>query len=86
MGNKFKTWWCKPPTKRDRAGAAVIGGIGMFWVALFLPAVFAIQGPFPLLSVAYWFIGFIFLGIILGIIFPKIISVVLFPLTLFGAS
>ncbi|THB69034.1 MAG: hypothetical protein D6B27_01300 [Gammaproteobacteria bacterium] len=81
---KLKAWWQRKPTKADRALAAVIGAIGMFWVAVLLPGTIAIKGPFTLNQIIFWLVGFVFLGIILGIVFPKIISIVLFPFAIFG--
>lgn len=82
--NKFKAWWKRPSTKVDRFFAAIIGAVGMFWVALLSPAVLPINGPFTLNQIACWFAGFILTGIIIGIIFPKIVSVVLYPFALCG--
>ena len=84
--NKFKAWWQRPPTKVDRFVAAFIGGFGMFWVAIFIPALVSMQGPFSFNQVIYWFIGFVISGVILGVIFPKIVTIVLLPFSLLGAG
>ena len=84
--NQFKEWWKRTPTKADRFLAAIIGAIGMFWVALISAAVLPISGPFTLIQILYWFLGFVSSGVIIGVIFPKIVTIVLFPFSLLGGG
>ena len=84
--NSFKVWWQRPPTKSDRFLAAIIGAIGMFWVALFIPGLASMKGPYSLNQILYWFFGFVSSGVILGVIFPKIVTIFLFPFSFLGGG
>jgi len=64
-------------------GAVLIGAIGGFWVSL-LGRLFFGPMPVSLTALAYWAIGGVIVGVILGIIFPRVVSVVLYPFSFLG--
>lgn len=83
MLTSFNQWWRRPLRTRDRVGAVAIGVIGGFWVALLGRL---ILGPMPVsFSVlAFWAIWGVVAGAVLGVIFPRIISVILYPFAFLG--
>ena len=83
MLTSFNQWWRRPLRARDKVGAVFIGAIGGFWVGL-LGRLFAGPMPASISELAYWAVSGIIAGIILGILFPRVVSVVLYPLTLLG--
>jgi len=83
MVTKFKEWWHRPIQKKDRILAAVIGGIGGFWIGVLGRISFGSM-PVAITTLGYWAIGAIVIGVILGVLFPKPITVVLFPFSIFG--
>lgn len=81
--DRFRTWWSAPPTARDRLLGASVGAMGCFWLGLLGRLFF---GPMPV-SVAmlgWWAGGFAALGVVLGLMFPKVTIAVLFPISVFG--
>lgn len=85
MLTSFNQWWRRPLRRRDRIGAVAIGAIGGFWVGLLGRLML---GPMPvsLATLGYWAIGSIVVGIILGVIFPRAVSVVLYPFSFLGVG
>ena len=81
--SSFNEYWNRPVTYATRAKGALIGSVGGFWIFLLGRLMF---GPMPisLTVLGYWIIAGIITGIILGIIFPRIISLALYPFTLLG--
>ncbi len=82
---RFRVWWSTPPTIRERSAGAAVGGIAFLWIGVFgriglgpLPASFA--------TVAGWAVASAVLGALLGVRFPKLVILVLFPLTTLGGS
>lgn len=61
----------------------VIGAVGGFWVSVLGRLLF---GPMPVsfTVLVYWAIGGIIAGTILGAIFPRVVSVILYPFSLLG--
>ena len=68
---------------RDRVGAVVIGMIGGFWLGLLVRVFF---GPMPVsfTALAFWAVGGVIVGAILGVIFPRVVSVILYPFAFLG--
>ena len=85
MSLGFVDWWHRPMRTRDRVGAFFIGGFGGLWVGLIGRLVF---GPTPVsLSVlAYWVVGGAFACALLGILFPRVVTMVLYPFAMFGGG
>jgi hypothetical protein len=81
----FAEWWRAPTKPRDRVMGATIGGLGCFWIGVIGRL---LLGPLPvsLATLGWWALGSVILGIILGVVFPKIIATVCFPFSLFGGS
>ncbi len=79
----FNQWWRRPLRTRDKIGAVFIGAIGGFWVSL-LGRLFIGPMPVSFAALAYWAVGGIIMGIILGILFPRVVSVVLYPFAFLG--
>jgi hypothetical protein len=85
MLTSFNQWWHRPLRTRDKVGAVFIGAIGGFWVSL-LGRLFLGPMPVSFTELGYWVLGGIVAGTILGILFPRVVSVVLFPFTFLGIS
>lgn len=85
MREKFLSWWQRPVQTRDRVGAIAVGAFGGMWVGLLLRLFF---GPMPvsLPTLGYWAIGGIAAGMLLGALFPRATTIVLFPFSTFGAG
>jgi len=80
---RFIGWWRAPITRKDRAVGALVGGLGCFWVGV-LGRI--ILGPLPvsLEILAWWALGSVAIGVILGLVFPKATTCVTFPFSTFG--
>ncbi len=83
MTTKFKEWWNRPIEKKDRIKAIVIGAIGCCWIVV-LGRLFFSSEPVNLIVLILWAIGSIITGIILGLLFPKFVTLVLSPFSVFG--
>lgn len=81
----YERWRLAPVTRRDRTIGAIIGGMGCFWIGILGRLAL---GPLPasLSTMGWWALGSITLGVVLGICFPKIVSVVCFPFSSFGGG
>lgn len=79
----FREWWPAPTTTRDRFVGATIGGMGCFWIGILGRL---LLGPLPvsLPTLGWWALGSVVVGITLGLLFPKVVSVVCFPFSTFG--
>ena len=83
MITSFNQWWQRPLRTRDKIGAVFIGAIGGFWISL-LGRLMLGQMPVSFSVLLYWAIGGIIIGIILGALFPRTVSVLLYPFALLG--
>ena len=83
MITKFRVWWNRPLQTKDRLVAVFIGAIGGFWVCVLGRLII---GPMPVAftTLGNRAIGGMIVGVILGIIFPKPVTVLLFPFSIFG--
>ena len=79
----FREWWNRPIRPSDRIWGALIGAFGGFWVGL-LGRVFLGGVPVSLTVLAYWAFGAAVAGLVLGAVFPKASTAVLFPFSTFG--
>jgi len=68
---------------RDRVGAVLIGMIGGFWLGL-LGRVFFGPMPVSFTALTFWAVGGVIVGAVLGVIFPRVVSVVLYPFAFLG--
>jgi hypothetical protein len=83
MFTRFNAWWHAPATRRDRVLGAVVGGLGCLWIGG-LGRVFLGTLPVPLHIVIAWGLGAGVIGVVLGVCFPKVITCVCFPFSIFG--
>jgi hypothetical protein len=81
----FARWWQAPVTRRDRVIGAIIGGMGCFWIGL-LGRLALGATPVPLSTLGGWALGAMLVGILLGVCFPKSVSVLCFPFSSFGGG
>ena len=81
----FASWWHAPITRKDRLLGAVVGGVGCFWVGVLGRL---ILGPTPvsLVVLAYWALGGVTAGVVLGVFFPKATTCAAFPFSTFGGG
>ena len=83
MVTKFKEWWSRPVQTKDRVAAAFVGAMGGFWIGI-LGRLFLGPMPVAFTALGYWAIGSVIVGVILGLFFPKPVTVVLYPFSIFG--
>ncbi len=80
---EIKLWWKAPIRAKDRILGAVVGTLGGFWIGVIAWLMFGVV-PAPLAAVIPWVIVAMAIAIILGIVFPKPVTVLLFPFSMFG--
>ncbi len=85
MLQRFFIWYRAPATRKDRIRAAIIGALGGFWIGLLgrillgsLPVSFSVAG--------WWAMGSAATGLVLGLLFPKTVTCICYPFSIFGAS
>lgn len=81
----FHKWWNSPITKKDRIKGAFIGAIGCLWIAGIGRVIFG-EMPVSISVVGVWALCGSMVGLTLGILFPKTVSVFCFPFSVFGIS
>jgi len=81
----FRSWWQAPATTKDRVLGATIGGIGGFWIGV-LGRI--ILGPLPVSAsiLGWWAAGGVTVGVVLGVLFPKVMGCVCFPFSTSGGG
>jgi hypothetical protein len=79
----IREWINRPMRPADRLWAIIIGLIGGFWLGLIVRLSF---GPMPVSFqvLGYWIIGGMIVGGVLGYLFPRVVSIILYPFTLLG--
>ncbi len=87
MRQIFTEWWNRPITRLDRFYGALVGAFGCFWVFV-LGRMFLGPTPVDLLILAYWALAGVLAGALLGLLFPRAVTVVLYPFSLisFGGN
>jgi hypothetical protein len=80
---RFKLWWREPPTRRDRITGALIGAIWGFWVGILWRIILG-PLPAPFSVVLLWGLGAIIFFAVIGAIFPKSVSIILLPFSIWG--
>jgi hypothetical protein len=80
---RFIEWWRAPVTRKDRVLGAVVGGIACFWIGV-LGRIMVGPLPVSLDVLAWWALGSVAVGVVLGIVFPKATTCALFPFTTIG--
>jgi hypothetical protein len=81
----FRDWWRAPITASDRRLAAFVGGLGGFWIGA-LGRIALGTTPVSLMDVGAWGLAFAACSAALGVAFPKPVTVILFPLSVFGVG
>jgi hypothetical protein len=81
----FRLWWQAPATAKDRVLGAAIGAFGCFWIGVLGRIIF---GPMPVSAsvLGWWAAASILAGVVLGVLFPKVVSCVCFPFSTFGGG
>jgi hypothetical protein len=80
---RFVEWWRAPVKWKDRILGAAVGGIACFWIGV-LGRILLGPMPVSLDVLAWWAVGSLAIGIVLGILFPKATTCALYPFTTFG--
>ena len=80
---RLKAWLTKTTAPKDRSRAAIIGFFGGIWVGLLGRLIFGAM-PVSFSEVGLYALGVAMVCCLLGIVFPKIVSVLLFPFSIFG--
>ena len=70
---------------RHRVGAFLIGAFGGLWVGL-LGRLFLGPMPVAFSVLAYWAIGGAIACALLGALFPRVVTVVLYPFAMLGSG
>ena len=81
----FREWWQAPITPRDRRLGAFVGGLGGFWIGA-LGRIALGASPVSLTEVGAWGLVVAVCCAAIGIAFPKPVTLILFPLSVFGVS
>jgi len=82
---EFKSWWRAPATWKDRALGAVVGAFGCFWIGV-LGRLFLGPTPVSFVTIGWWALGSVAVGIMLGLVFPKVTTCVCFPFSTIGVG
>jgi hypothetical protein len=78
VSSSIDEWWNRPIRTRDRILGFFVGLIGGF-VAGALGRLFLGSPSFQLTELAWWAFGSMVLCSILGVLFPKLVTLVLYP-------
>ena len=78
MTESIKIWWNRPIRGRDRVLGFVIGLIGGF-IAGALGRLLLGPSPMELQALVAWAVGSMVVFSILGVIFPKVVTILLCP-------
>ena len=81
----FREWWEAPATARDRRLGAFVGAFGGFWIGA-LGRIALGTTPVSLTDVGVWGLAVAVCCAAIGVAFPKPVTVILFPLSVFGVS
>lgn len=79
----FLEWWQRPATRRDRVTGTFVGGFGFLWIGV-LGRIMLGPMPISLVDIAWWALASIGVGVVLGVCFPKVITCMCFPFSIFG--
>ena len=80
---EFRIWWRAPASRKDRVVGALIGAFGCFWIGI-LGRLFLGPTPVDGVTLGWWALGSVIVGVALGVTFPKVTTCVCFPFSSFG--
>jgi len=78
----FSGWWRAPASRRDRTLGAFVGALGGFWIGVLL-AILLTASP-AAATVGLAALASATCGLMLGIAFPKVTTLMCFPFATFG--
>ena len=81
----FSKWWQAPITSRDRVLGAFVGGIAGFWIGA-LGRIALGATPVSFGEVAVYALAAATCCAAIGVVFPKPVTIALFPLSIFGGG
>ena len=82
---RFGSWWRTPVTPKDRALGVLVGAIGGFCVLAFALMTFGMFSHLSAMS-GWWVVPLLLPGSLAGFLFPKHVTVVLFPFLSVGGG
>ncbi|MCR1828421.1 hypothetical protein NSA60_17340 [Pseudomonas oleovorans] len=81
--NRLQLWWRSPITRRERIRSACIGAVAGIWVGL-LVCVLLTSEPVGLGELGIWALLGALVCAGLGALFPRVVGIILFPLSICG--
>ena len=85
VASRFKEWWRRPVTRRDRVTAAYVGLFGGFWIG-FLGRAFTASDSTTTSMVLLWGLGMAIACAAIAAVYPKHATVLLYPFAVFGIT
>jgi hypothetical protein len=82
---RFLAWWHAPVRTSDRVLGAVVGGWGAALMG-FIGTVVVGSSPFSLSTLGWSVLGSALTGVVIGMLWPKLTTAVLFPFTTLGGG
>lgn len=80
---RLAQWWHAPVTRGERLRGAVVGGLGLFWIAG-LGLLMLGTAPIALDHLLAWALSGLFCGALFGARCPRLARCLLLPFSLFG--
>jgi len=80
---RIRVWWQRPITRRDRICSACIGAMAGIWIGLLAFILFD-GGQASLTELGIWALFGAINCAGLAALFPRVLGIVLFPLSIFG--
>lgn len=80
---RMGAWWRRPITRRERVRSACIGAVAGIWIGLFA-FMLVDGGPISLAGIGTWLLSGVAGSAGLAALFPRVLGIVLFPLSICG--
>lgn len=80
---RIGVWWRRPITRRERLRSACVGAMAGIWIGLF-SFILIDSGPTSLAGIGIWILSGVIGSGGLAALFPRVLGVVLFPLSICG--
>jgi len=81
----FLEWWNAPIKTKDRITSATLSFFAGFWIAD-LGRIFFGELPVSIKIIALYAVAGAFIGMIFGILFPKVMRCIAYPFAFFGVG